>query len=159
MIFGNFHQIPNYLVQIWTAKPHSLNNSILLSDWLVTIGTSPLLPDKLFVGANGFAVCLEAATGNTLWEANLKGSFYSNVALLIFNEDLIIVGSFGMIMGLSPRTGEVLWHNKLQSRGSGDVTLAKYEKTVIAGHFGYIIFLNSEVKRSVTVTSSRMGKS
>ena len=99
-------------------------------------GTPTVDGDRLYVeGANGDVDCLEAATGKTLWHANLRSDFgggtpgwgYSESPLIV--NDLVIVtpgGNAGTLVALNKLTGKLVWQSKEVKEG------AHYSSPVLA---------------------------
>jgi outer membrane protein assembly factor BamB len=85
-------------------------------------GTPTVDGQRLYVeGANGDVDCLEAATGKTIWHANLRSDFgggtpgwgYSESPLVA--DDLVIVtpgGNAGTLVALNKLTGKPVWQSK-----------------------------------------------
>lgn len=100
-------------------------------------GTPTVDGDRVFAeGGNGDLVCLEAATGDTIWYVNLSSQFgggrpgwgYSESPLVTGN--LVIVtpgGNGGTLLALDKENGEVVWQSKEYKEGAhySSPTLAK----------------------------------
>lgn len=91
-------------------------------------GTPTIDGDRLYAeGGNGDLVCLEAATGKTIWYVNLRSEFgggvpgwgYSESPLIV--DDLIIVtpgGGKGTVAALNKHDGKVVWQSKDVTEGA-----------------------------------------
>ncbi len=85
-------------------------------------GTPTIDGERLYAeGGNGDLVCLEAATGKTLWHVNLRSDFgggqpgwgYSESPLIV--DDWVIVtpgGKGGTLAALEKLTGKLVWQSK-----------------------------------------------
>ncbi len=99
-------------------------------------GTPTVDCDRLYVeGGNGDLVCLDAATGKTIWYVNLSKDFgggtpgwgYSESPLIV--DDLVIVtpgGKGGTLAALNKLDGKPVWQSKDVTEG------AHYSSPVIA---------------------------
>lgn len=99
-------------------------------------GTPTVDGDRLYAeGGNGDLVCLEAATGKTIWYVNLRTDFgggtpgwgYSESPLIV--DDLVIVtpgGKSGTLVALNKLDGKLVWQSKEVTEG------AHYASPVIA---------------------------
>ncbi len=91
-------------------------------------GTPTVDGDRVYAeGGNGDVVCLEAATGQTLWYANLQSDFgggtpgwgYSESPLIV--DDMVIVtpgGKGGTLVALNKLTGKLVWQSKEVTEGA-----------------------------------------
>jgi outer membrane protein assembly factor BamB len=77
--------------------------------------------DRIFIGAKGHVVGLEASTGRELWRTKLRGMGFVTTGVA---EDRVIAATGGHIYGLDPATGAILWHNTLKGLGLGLISLA-----------------------------------
>jgi outer membrane protein assembly factor BamB len=75
----------------------------------------------IFVGINGSVIAIDRATGQELWQTELKGSDFVNV---ILDDDRILAATHGELYCLDAITGKQLWNNKLPGQGRGIVTIA-----------------------------------
>ena len=99
-------------------------------------GTPTVDGDRLYAeGGNGDLVCLESATGKTIWYVNLRTDFgggtpgwgYSESPLIV--DDLVIVtpgGKGGTLVALNKLDGKLVWQSKEVTEG------AHYASPVIA---------------------------
>lgn len=99
-------------------------------------GTPTVDGDRLFVeGGNGDVACLDAATGKTIWNVNLRSDFggglpgwgYSESPLVV--ENLVIVtpgGKGGTLLALDKQTGKSVWQSSEFTEG------AHYSSPVVA---------------------------
>lgn len=115
-------------------------------------GTPTVDGDRLYAeGGNGDLVCLEAATGKTIWYVNLRTDFgggtpgwgYSESPLIV--DDVVIVtpgGKGGTLVALNKLDGKVVWQSKEVTEG------AHYASPVIAsinGERQIVQFANQSV--------------
>lgn len=115
-------------------------------------GTPTVDGDRLYAeGGNGDLVCLEAATGKTIWYVNLRTDFgggtpgwgYSESPLIV--DDWVIVtpgGKGGTLVALNKLDGKVVWQSKEVTEG------AHYASPVIAeinGERQIVQFANQSV--------------
>ena len=75
----------------------------------------------IFLGVKGSVVAVDAATGQPVWEVNLKGTDFVNVVL---DGNNLLATTRGEIFCLDPQTGGIRWHNPLRGYGWGLVTIA-----------------------------------
>ena len=71
--------------------------------------------EKLFLGIKGHVVCLEKATGKTLWDTKLKST--SGVTNLLFEDNRVFAYSGGHLFCVNAENGRILWENKLDGFG------------------------------------------
>lgn len=91
-------------------------------------GTPTVDGDRVYAeGGNGDLVCLEAATGKTLWYSNLRSDFgggvpgwgYSESPLIV--DDLVIVtpgGNRGTVVALNKHDGKLVWRSTEVTEGA-----------------------------------------
>ncbi len=91
-------------------------------------GTPTIDGEKVYAeGGNGDLVCLEAATGKTIWHVNLRNDFgggvpgwgYSESPLIV--DDMLIVtpgGGKGTLVALSKHDGKLIWQSKGVTQGA-----------------------------------------
>jgi outer membrane protein assembly factor BamB len=77
--------------------------------------------DAIFVGIKGAVLAIDRGSGETLWQAELKGADFVNVTWQ--NGDLF-AASRGRLYRLDPDTGAIHWRNDLRGMGWGIVTIA-----------------------------------
>lgn len=99
-------------------------------------GTPTVDGDRVYVeGGQGDLLCLEAATGKTIWNVNLRNDFggglpgwgYSESPLIV--DDLVIItpgGKGGTLAALNKLTGKPVWQSKEVTEG------AHYSSPVLA---------------------------
>jgi outer membrane protein assembly factor BamB len=75
----------------------------------------------IYLGIKGSVVAVDAASGQQLWAAHLKGHEFVNVVL---DGDNLYAATHGEIFCLDPKTGERRWHNPLKGFGWGLVSIA-----------------------------------
>src|SRR5579871_2184540 len=75
----------------------------------------------IFLGVKGSVVAVDTATGQPVWEVNLKGTDFVNVVL---DGNNLLATTRGEIFCLDPQTGGIRWHNPLRGYGWGLVTMA-----------------------------------
>jgi outer membrane protein assembly factor BamB len=83
--------------------------------------------DKLYVlGMDGDLYCLQAASGEIVWERSLTKDFGGKVPMWSFRESPLVDGdkvictpggSDALVVALNKTTGETLWKNKLATSG------------------------------------------
>jgi len=76
--------------------------------------------DRIFVGASGHVVALEASTGREIWRTRLKGRGFVTAGLM---GERLIAATGGRLYSLDPVTGSVLWENPLKGLGFGLVSV------------------------------------
>lgn len=115
-------------------------------------GTPTIDGDLIYAeGGNGDLVCLEAATGKTVWHVNLRSDFggglpgwgYSESPLVV--DDMLIVtpgGGKGTLVSLNKKTGEVIWQSKSVTQGAH---YSSPEVAVINGSRQIVQFANQSV--------------
>lgn len=75
----------------------------------------------LYIGVKGCVIAIDRATGNSIWEADLRGADFVNVVL---DGDELYATSKGRLYRLDPATGKILWENGLAGKGWGLVSVA-----------------------------------
>jgi len=70
----------------------------------------------LYVGIKGRVLALDRASGAVLWQTELKGSDFVNVA---GDEAGLFAMTYGELFCLDSMTGEIKWHNPLKGLGTG----------------------------------------
>lgn len=76
--------------------------------------------DRIFIGAGGHVVALEASTGREVWRTKLKGSGFVTAGLL---GERLLAATGGRLYALDPVTGAILWENPLKGLGFGLVSI------------------------------------
>jgi outer membrane protein assembly factor BamB len=75
----------------------------------------------VYIGVKGTVVALDSATGDEVWQTELKGSQFVN---LVLNGGDLFATTRGEVFCLDARTGRLRWHNPLRGFGWGLVTIA-----------------------------------
>ena len=75
----------------------------------------------IYLGVKGSVVAVDSASGQMVWEANLKGTDFVNVVL---DGNNLFATTRGEIFCLDPQGGGIRWHNPLKGYGLGLVTIA-----------------------------------
>ena len=75
----------------------------------------------LYIGIKGRVVCIDHASGRTVWTTHLVGNHYVNVQL---HDGEILAGTRGELYCLDPATGQIKWHNGLPGMGWGIMSVA-----------------------------------
>ena len=75
----------------------------------------------IYLGVKGSVVAVDSATGQLVWETNLKGVDFVNV---IIDGNNLFATTRGEIYCLEPQGGGIRWHNPLKGYGLGLVTIA-----------------------------------
>jgi len=98
--------------------------------------------ERLFVGIAGYIVCIDAVSGTTLKEVNLKLTGYRGVSLLI-HQRYLIAATNGSVYCYDNENLDLIWFNNLEGFGYGAVSLmmatAKPIRNVL------LVGLNSQV--------------
>jgi outer membrane protein assembly factor BamB len=76
--------------------------------------------DRIFIGASGHVVALEASTGREVWRTKLRGRGFVNAGLV---EARLVAATGGHLFCLDPVTGAILWENELKGLGFGLMSL------------------------------------
>jgi outer membrane protein assembly factor BamB len=79
------------------------------------------LRDRVYIGAKGHVVGLDAATGREVWRTKLRGMGFVTTGIA---EERVIAGTGGHLYALDPATGSILWTNSLKGLGLGLISLA-----------------------------------
>jgi outer membrane protein assembly factor BamB len=77
---------------------------------------------RVFIGTNCHVACVDAETGATLWQQQIKTSMSSTLVTLLHYKDLLFAGCWQAAACLSVE-GELRWTTKVQGLGE-PVTLA-----------------------------------
>jgi outer membrane protein assembly factor BamB len=75
----------------------------------------------LYIGIKGRVVCIDRASGRTVWETHLAGSQFVNVQT---HDGELLAGTRGELYCLDPESGEIKWHNGLPGMGWGIMSVA-----------------------------------
>ena len=75
----------------------------------------------IFVGIKNHVLALDAATGDEMWRAKLKGSDFVSV---FWDGQHLVAANAGEAFGIDPQSGAILWHNPMKGLGLGVVSLA-----------------------------------
>jgi outer membrane protein assembly factor BamB len=75
----------------------------------------------IYLGVKGSVVAVDSATGQLVWETDLKGVDFVNV---IIDGNNLFATTRGEIYCLDPQGGGIRWHNPLKGYGLGLVTIA-----------------------------------
>jgi outer membrane protein assembly factor BamB len=84
--------------------------------------------DAIFIGIKGHAVAIDRATGQEIWQTELKGSDFVTVAL---QEGDVLAATHGELFCLDAVTGRIRWHNALKGLGFGLVSIAGAAQSVV----------------------------
>lgn len=77
--------------------------------------------ELVFVGIRGTAIALNRASGDIVWETNLKGSEFVN---LVLEGENLYATTRGELFCLDAVTGEIRWSNGLRGYGWGLASIA-----------------------------------
>lgn len=77
--------------------------------------------EKLFLGINGYVVCLKKNTGEELWRTKLKSSTIVNV---YSDERRVFAHAGGHLFCLNIADGSLVWENPLKGLGYGTCIIA-----------------------------------
>jgi outer membrane protein assembly factor BamB len=75
----------------------------------------------IFLGVKGRVIALDRATGQQLWNTELKAGDFVN---LVVDEELVIAATRGEVFGLDANSGKILWRNGLPGMGFGLISVA-----------------------------------
>lgn len=75
----------------------------------------------IYLGVKGSVIAVDSATGQLVWETDLKGVDFVNV---IIDDNNLFATTRGEIYCLDPQGGGIRWHNPLKGYGLGLVTIA-----------------------------------
>jgi outer membrane protein assembly factor BamB len=75
----------------------------------------------IYLGLKGSVIAVDSATGQLVWETDLKGVDFVNV---IIDGNNLFATTRGEIYCLDPQGGGIRWHNPLKGYGLGLVTIA-----------------------------------
>lgn len=76
--------------------------------------------DRIYAGAAGQVVALDAVTGREVWRTKLKGHGFVTTGLA---GERVIAATGGHLFALDPVTGSVLWKNELKGLGYGLISM------------------------------------
>lgn len=77
--------------------------------------------DKLFIGIQGHAVCLNKSSGEVLWKVKLKGSSITNI---YYTDGDVFAYANGHLFCLEAANGNIKWENSLKGLGYGPCIIA-----------------------------------
>ncbi|MCF2950058.1 PQQ-binding-like beta-propeller repeat protein [Paraglaciecola aquimarina] len=86
--------------------------------------------DKLYLGIDGKAVCIDKKTGNIIWSTKLKSS--SAVTNVFYDDGFIYAYSGGHLFCVDSKTGEIKWENGLSGYGYGACIMASESQNAAA---------------------------
>jgi outer membrane protein assembly factor BamB len=75
----------------------------------------------VYLGIKGTVLALDRASGMALWQTQLKGRDFVNIA---WDDNRLYAATQGEIFCIDPENGTVLWHNPLTGYGLGIVSIA-----------------------------------
>ena len=107
---------------------------------------------RLFIGIQGKAVCLDKATGDILWSSKLKSS--SSVTNVYYEENQVFAYSGGHLFCLSADTGEIVWENGLSGYGFGACIIASENQSSAAAISSQIASQQAAASSTIVATSS-----
>ncbi len=87
------------------------------------------MQDLIFIGAKGWVVAIDRATGQEAWRSELKGIDF--VTLALSGRD-VLAASRGRLYCLDASTGYVKWQNELKGLGWGIVSIAGSDVSAVA---------------------------
>lgn len=77
--------------------------------------------ERLFLGINGYVVCINKQDGKELWRTKLKSSSITNV---YYENSLIYAHAGGHLYCVHAKSGEIQWENELKGLGYGTCIIA-----------------------------------
>ena len=77
--------------------------------------------EKIYIGMNGYVVCLKQKSGEEIWRTKLKSSQITNI---ILDEDKIYAAAGGHLYCLKAKNGDIVWENGLSGLGYGACIIA-----------------------------------
>jgi outer membrane protein assembly factor BamB len=86
--------------------------------------------DKLFIGIQGKAVCIDKANGDIVWSTKLKSS--SAVTNVFYEDKCVYAYSGGHLFCLEATKGEIKWENTLSGYGYGACIIASENQSSAA---------------------------
>lgn len=88
--------------------------------------------ENVYLGMNGYVVCLKQKNGEEVWRKKLKSSQITNVTL---DGEAIYAYAGGHLFCLRAKDGKILWENKLSGLGYGACIIASSNQAAnIANH-------------------------
>ncbi len=75
----------------------------------------------VYIGIRSAVVALDEATGEAVWQTDLRGADFVNV---LWDGASLFAAAYGEVWRLHPESGEVVWHNKLTGLGRGMISMA-----------------------------------
>jgi outer membrane protein assembly factor BamB len=107
---------------------------------------------RLFIGIQGKAVCLDKATGDILWSTKLKSS--SSVTNVYYEENQVFAYSGGHLFCLNAETGEIKWENGLSGYGFGACIIASESQNSAAAISNQVASQQAAASSTIVATSS-----
>ncbi|MGJ8680724.1 PQQ-binding-like beta-propeller repeat protein [Paraglaciecola sp.] len=78
--------------------------------------------EKLYLGIQGKAVCIDKNSGDIIWSTKLKSS--SAVTNVFYEDGFIYAYSGGHLFCIDAKSGEIKWENGLSGYGYGACIIA-----------------------------------
>jgi outer membrane protein assembly factor BamB len=108
--------------------------------------------ERLFIGIQGKAVCLDKATGDILWSSKLKSS--SSVTNVYYEDNQVFAYSGGHLFCLSADTGDIVWENGLSGYGFGACIIASENQSSAAAVSSQVASQQAAASSTIVATSS-----
>lgn len=101
--------------------------------------------NRLFLGTDGYALCLDASSLGTQWQRSLPHTG-TNVISPLYWDGVLYAGGDGYVYKLDALSGEILKTNGLEGRGYHEVRLAlsKDKSGLFVGTDGYALRLDAK---------------
>lgn len=107
---------------------------------------------KLFIGIQGKAVCLDKATGDIIWSSKLKSS--SSVTNIYYENHQVFAYSGGHLFCLNAESGEIVWENGLSGYGFGACIIASENQSSVAAISSQMASQQAAAASTIVATSS-----
>jgi len=108
--------------------------------------------ERLFIGIQGKAVCLDKATGDIIWSSKLKSS--SAVTNVYFENKQVFAYSGGHLFCLNAETGEIVWENGLSGYGFGACIIASENQSSVSAISNQVASQQAAASSIIVATSS-----
>ena len=117
------------------------------------IETGSFKENLIVVGCNGYLATVTANTGILKNEANMKGTGYYSVAMVI-HDNVLYVGIHGHVIAYHPESLRTIWSNDLKGLGySIGISVNVNEDKLYVGTFGKVCAINRTNGETIWTTS------
>ncbi|TQV88981.1 PQQ-binding-like beta-propeller repeat protein [Aliikangiella coralliicola] len=100
--------------------------------------------EKIYLGMNGYVVCLKQKNGEEIWRTKLKSSQITNITL---DDDKIYASAGGHLFCVNAKNGKIIWENGLSGLGYGACIIATSNQSAS------VIAANIQAQQSASIAA------